>query len=180
MLPKEDYYIPPMNIKVRDHRSFGRKPIVGFHLIKSLESFHCDPTVPSLAFTPDGSQFGISSPIATPNEPTEEEKSLIPTENRQKKKEKKTLKKRIKNFLRKCKVQTKVATESKWIQLQKTCFQTQIKYETLSLSQLVRFHFSFFFLFQSNLFRRKTSKMISIGGRNTTHPKTNWIDRENI
>jgi hypothetical protein len=37
-----------MNIKVKDHRSFGRKPIVGFHVIKSLEQFRCDPTAPSL------------------------------------------------------------------------------------------------------------------------------------
>jgi len=49
MLPKEDFYAPPMNIKVKDHRSFGRKPVVGFHIIKSLEIFRCNPTVPSLA-----------------------------------------------------------------------------------------------------------------------------------
>ena len=48
MLPKEDLYTPPMNIKVKDHRSFGRKPIVGFHIIKSLELFRSDPTAPSL------------------------------------------------------------------------------------------------------------------------------------
>jgi len=48
MLPKEDLYAPPMNIKVKDHRSFGRKPIVGFNIIKSLELFRCDPTAPSL------------------------------------------------------------------------------------------------------------------------------------
>jgi hypothetical protein len=48
MLPKEDLYAPPMNIKVKDHRSFGRKPIVGFNIIKSLEQFRCDPTAPSL------------------------------------------------------------------------------------------------------------------------------------
>jgi hypothetical protein len=48
MLPKEDLYAPPMNIKVKDHRSFGRKPVVGFHIIKSLEQFRCDPTAPSL------------------------------------------------------------------------------------------------------------------------------------
>ena len=48
MLPKEDLYAPPMNIKVKDHRSFGRKPVVGFHVIKSLEQFRCDPTAPSL------------------------------------------------------------------------------------------------------------------------------------
>ncbi|CAF1980765.1 unnamed protein product [Rotaria magnacalcarata] len=48
MLPKEDPYAPPMNIKGKDHRSFGRKPVVGFHVIKSLEQYRCDPTAPSL------------------------------------------------------------------------------------------------------------------------------------
>jgi hypothetical protein len=32
-------YIPPMSIKVLDHRNFGRKPIVGVHVIKSLSKF---------------------------------------------------------------------------------------------------------------------------------------------
>ncbi|CAF5111828.1 unnamed protein product, partial [Rotaria sp. Silwood1] len=48
MLPKEDLYVPPMNIKIKDHRSFGRKPVVGYHIIKSLELFRCDPAAPLL------------------------------------------------------------------------------------------------------------------------------------
>lgn len=39
MIPKEEIYIPPMNINVLDHRMFGRKPIVGVHGIKSLSKF---------------------------------------------------------------------------------------------------------------------------------------------
>lgn len=39
MIPKEEMYIPPMNINVLDHRHFGRKPIVGVHVIKSLSKF---------------------------------------------------------------------------------------------------------------------------------------------
>jgi hypothetical protein len=39
MIPKEEMYIPPMSIKVLDHRHFGRKPIVGVHMIKSLSKF---------------------------------------------------------------------------------------------------------------------------------------------
>lgn len=39
MLPKEEVYIPPMNINILDHRHFGRKPIVGVHVIKSLSKF---------------------------------------------------------------------------------------------------------------------------------------------
>ena len=34
-----------MNIKVRDNRQFGRKPVVGTNVIKSLEPFRCDPIV---------------------------------------------------------------------------------------------------------------------------------------
>ena len=29
--------MPPINIKVRDHRTFGRKPIVGRHVIKAID-----------------------------------------------------------------------------------------------------------------------------------------------
>ena len=39
MIPKEEAYIPPMNIKILDHRNFGRKPIVGVHVIKSLSKY---------------------------------------------------------------------------------------------------------------------------------------------
>ncbi|XP_052821675.1 myoferlin isoform X1 [Octopus bimaculoides] len=39
MLPKEEHYMPPLNIRVKDHRQFGRKPTVGVYTIKSLENF---------------------------------------------------------------------------------------------------------------------------------------------
>ena len=39
MLPKEEIYIPPLTIKIIDHRNFGRKPLVGLHTIKSLNSY---------------------------------------------------------------------------------------------------------------------------------------------
>ena len=42
-LPKEELYTPPMNIKVRDNRSFGRRPVVGVHCIKSLQPYRCLP-----------------------------------------------------------------------------------------------------------------------------------------
>ena len=39
MMPKEEIYIPPLTIKIIDHRNFGRKPLVGLHTIKSLNSY---------------------------------------------------------------------------------------------------------------------------------------------
>ena len=43
MLPKEELYAPPLNIRVRDHRQFGRKPLVGIHTVKSLGVFRREP-----------------------------------------------------------------------------------------------------------------------------------------
>ena len=43
MLPKEELYMPPMNISIKDHRQFGRKPTVGIYAVKSLEKYRCDP-----------------------------------------------------------------------------------------------------------------------------------------
>lgn len=43
MLPREELYMPPVNVRIRDHREFGRKPTVGIHVIKSLEQFRCRP-----------------------------------------------------------------------------------------------------------------------------------------
>ncbi|XP_053548396.1 myoferlin isoform X2 [Bombina bombina] len=42
-LPKEEMYVPPIVIKIIDHRPFGRKPIVGQCTIDVLEAFRCDP-----------------------------------------------------------------------------------------------------------------------------------------
>lgn len=42
-MPKEELYAPPLNIKVRDNRQFGRKPLVGVFVVKSLELFRCSP-----------------------------------------------------------------------------------------------------------------------------------------
>ncbi|MEE6485663.1 hypothetical protein FKM82_014371 [Ascaphus truei] len=43
LLPKEEMYVPPIVIKVIDHRPFGRKPVVGQCTIDLLEEFRCDP-----------------------------------------------------------------------------------------------------------------------------------------
>uniref|UniRef100_A0A8D0ZFW5 Myoferlin n=1 Tax=Sus scrofa TaxID=9823 RepID=A0A8D0ZFW5_PIG len=42
-LPKEELYMPPLVIKVIDHRQFGRKPVVGQCTIDRLDRFRCDP-----------------------------------------------------------------------------------------------------------------------------------------
>jgi hypothetical protein len=44
MLPKEEIYMPPMSIKVIDHRNFGRKPIVGIYNITDLLKYVVDRT----------------------------------------------------------------------------------------------------------------------------------------
>ncbi|XP_063818137.1 myoferlin isoform X2 [Pseudophryne corroboree] len=43
LLPKEEMYVPPIIIKVIDHRPFGRKPVVGQCTIDLIEDFRCDP-----------------------------------------------------------------------------------------------------------------------------------------
>ncbi|XP_053438706.1 myoferlin isoform X2 [Nycticebus coucang] len=43
LLPKEELYMPPLVIKVIDHRQFGRKPVVGQCTINHLDRFRCDP-----------------------------------------------------------------------------------------------------------------------------------------
>ena len=40
-LPVEDMYSPPINIRVKDNRAFGRKPLVGIHSVKALGPFKC-------------------------------------------------------------------------------------------------------------------------------------------
>ncbi|EDV22851.1 uncharacterized protein TRIADDRAFT_58489 [Trichoplax adhaerens] len=44
MLPKEEIYRPPLNIKVIDHRAFGNKPLVGVHVINDISKYDYDPT----------------------------------------------------------------------------------------------------------------------------------------
>ncbi len=43
-MPKEERYAPPLNIKILDKRAFGQLPMVGTHIIKTLEDFVIDPT----------------------------------------------------------------------------------------------------------------------------------------
>ncbi|XP_055863087.1 myoferlin-like isoform X4 [Biomphalaria glabrata] len=78
MLPREELYMPPMNIKVKDHRQFGRKPTVGVHVLKSLEDFRCDPLSGVTAIMPVMPAPSDGSPLiekaatidVTPSSPT--------------------------------------------------------------------------------------------------------------
>lgn len=40
-LPVEEIYTPALNIRVRDNRTFGRRPIVGVHSVKSIQQYRC-------------------------------------------------------------------------------------------------------------------------------------------
>ncbi|VDL89995.1 unnamed protein product [Schistocephalus solidus] len=42
-LPKEALYMPPINIMVRDNRPFGRKPVVGTHVLNDISKFRVEP-----------------------------------------------------------------------------------------------------------------------------------------
>ncbi|XP_062502177.1 myoferlin-like isoform X2 [Corticium candelabrum] len=41
-LPKKRIYCPPLNVRVVDHRAFGRKPLVGLHCITSIDEHRVD------------------------------------------------------------------------------------------------------------------------------------------
>lgn len=58
MLPKEELYMPPVNIRVRDHRQFGRRPTVGLHVLKSLEKFRMAPVMQGDLDNDDGQGKG--------------------------------------------------------------------------------------------------------------------------
>jgi hypothetical protein len=42
-LPIDELYMPPLNIRLLDHRTFGLKPLVGTHTILSLKDYRRDP-----------------------------------------------------------------------------------------------------------------------------------------
>ena len=44
-LPKEELYCPPLNIRILDKRTFGRLPMVGTHIVKSLKDFLVEPVM---------------------------------------------------------------------------------------------------------------------------------------
>ena len=37
----EEIYAPALNVRVRDNRSFGRRPIVGVHSLRSIQKYRC-------------------------------------------------------------------------------------------------------------------------------------------
>ncbi|XP_068440047.1 myoferlin-like isoform X2 [Clinocottus analis] len=63
LLPKEEMYMPPIVLKVIDHRPFGRKPVVGQCTITTLEQFRCDPYV----ITAEGAMSSKMALMASPS-----------------------------------------------------------------------------------------------------------------
>ncbi|XP_054099083.1 myoferlin isoform X3 [Callithrix jacchus] len=61
-LPKEELYMPPLVIKVIDHRQFGRKPVVGQCTIDRLDRFRCDPYAAKQDIVPQLKASLLSAP----------------------------------------------------------------------------------------------------------------------
>ncbi|CAF3639300.1 unnamed protein product [Adineta steineri] len=155
MLPKEDLYTPPMNIKVKDHRSFGRKPIVGFHIIKSLELFRCDPAVPSLTLMQAAKSK--SSPVVLPVDDnviskkkkyrkfsrlskaeTTSTNSTTVSQTDKIKTDKKTMRKRVAHFFKKSKsFSIPMKSESKLAKIQKSMLRCQQQYENIIGNEVI-------------------------------------------
>ncbi len=51
MIPSEEKYAPPLSFKIVDHRNFGRKPIVGRHVIKTLAKYRVNRENEKLFFS---------------------------------------------------------------------------------------------------------------------------------
>ncbi|XP_010378141.2 myoferlin isoform X1 [Rhinopithecus roxellana] len=62
-LPKEELYMPPLVIKVIDHRQFGRKPVVGQCTIERLDRFRCDPYAGKEDIVPQLKASLLSAPL---------------------------------------------------------------------------------------------------------------------
>eukprot|EP00052_Salpingoeca_macrocollata_P020806 m.175674 g.175674 ORF g.175674 m.175674 type:complete len:2346 (-) comp21363_c0_seq2:105-7142(-) len=52
-LPCKEKYVPPLNIRVLDHRKFGRTPVVGVHTISSLTPYKREVPRPNATWRPD-------------------------------------------------------------------------------------------------------------------------------
>ena len=53
LLPKEELYMPPFNIKVRDNRHFGRKPMVGMHVLSTVDEYRFPPLLDETSLLTD-------------------------------------------------------------------------------------------------------------------------------
>ncbi|XP_040293899.1 myoferlin isoform X6 [Bufo bufo] len=60
LIPKEEMYVPPIIIKVIDHRPFGRKPVVGQCTIDTLEQFRCDPYAAQMDYAAESKMVLLS------------------------------------------------------------------------------------------------------------------------
>lgn len=44
-MPKEEFYCPPLNIRVLDKSGYGRLPVVGTCTVKSFQDFYAEPVM---------------------------------------------------------------------------------------------------------------------------------------
>eukprot|EP00058_Branchiostoma_floridae_P023452 XP_002608942.1 hypothetical protein BRAFLDRAFT_85483 [Branchiostoma floridae] len=80
-LPREDLYMPPMTIKVRDHRLFGRKPVVGRCVISNLAPFSVEPEQQTGAEEgEDGQQQQEEEEVEADGQPPEEDHTVLEIE----------------------------------------------------------------------------------------------------
>ncbi|XP_076821667.1 myoferlin-like isoform X3 [Clavelina lepadiformis] len=69
-LPLEQLYFPPIVIRVKDNRKFGRRPTVGQHIITNVSGYRIKPIAAKLQTTNDGNEDegiqedGISQDVA--------------------------------------------------------------------------------------------------------------------
>lgn len=84
----EEIYAPALNVRVRDNRSFGRRPIVGVHSLRSIQKYRC-PTPKAIEEVDSGAKgpapkgivlniVPISAQGKLEESPEEQKNALIP------------------------------------------------------------------------------------------------------
>lgn len=93
-LPVEDIYMPSLNIRVRDNRTFGRRPIVGVHSVRSIQKYRC-PTPQIIEEVDSGSKAQQTKAPADTASTTSKQASHVVDVKEPKKKKKKEKKEEV-------------------------------------------------------------------------------------
>nr|XP_058962380.1 myoferlin-like [Pocillopora verrucosa] len=91
-LPVEEIYTPALNIRVRDNRSFGRRPIVGVHSVRSIQKYRC--TTPQIIEQTDSGPQGSQKKGITDNVSTKSKEGSHVVDIKESKKVKKKIEKK--------------------------------------------------------------------------------------